>query len=150
MQNINAMEITFNRPIVPANLPQQITVSYSAPFFLFAEAARPPAEATVFPRGPVGGPLGGAGSNLVVGKVEVTDPNNTVVKFTIQSLPGGMEVKTFVPGSYTLTVPGTTNPPVIAQDNSIPLDGDFNFLPGGDFALTFDVPFQFFFIPPIL
>lgn len=148
MQNVNAIEITFNRPIVPANLPQQITISYTAPFFFFAEAARPAAEAAVFPHGPVVGPLGGGGSNLVTGTVEVTNPNNTVVKFTIQTLPGGTAVTAFVAGIYTLKVPGTTNPPVIAQDNSVPLDGDFDFLPGGDFTLTIDVPFQFFFIPP--
>ncbi len=35
---------------------------------------------------------------------------------------------------------------VIAQDNNVPLDGNFDFLPGGDFTLTIDVPFQFFFI----
>jgi hypothetical protein len=142
-QNMNAIEITFNHPVVSANLQNQITVSYSSPFFIFAEAARPPIRATVFSHGPAAGPLSGGGPNLVVGKVEVVDANNTVVRFTIQSLPGGAAATTFIPGTYTLTVFGTTNPPVIAQDNGVSFDGDFNFLPGGDFTLTFDVPLQF-------
>jgi Family of unknown function (DUF6519) len=148
---MNAIDITFNRSVNTANLLNQLTLFYTFfGFFELAQARRPSTGATPFTRAPVR-PFGGEFFR-VQGTVEVVD--STTVRFTITSpiIQGAQSV--FIPGSYALTVFGTstTNPPVTAvtaQDDGAALDGDFDFLPGGDFILNFDVSSPgFFFAPP--
>lgn len=136
---MNRLQITFNRAVVPGNLPSQVTITYNFPFFLFGEVAGPRAEAAVFPQRPVvPSPFSGGGSDVVAGTVTV-DPTQKIVTFTVTKLPI-FDSTVFLPGNYSLTVNGTTNP-VLAADNGIALDGDYNFLPSGDFTLDFDVAF---------
>ncbi len=70
----------------------------------------------------------------MAGKVDVVDADNTVVRFTVASpiLSGGVAdiPAVFLPWSYQLTLlvtAGHSVPPIMAQDNGAPLDGDFDY-----------------------
>ena len=70
----------------------------------------------------------------VAGDLQFTNTNNNVVRFiAIDSSP--------FPGfsTYTLTVSGSTEPAIRAQNDGALLDGDFDGQPGGDYVLFFEV-----------
>jgi|GEM_PF-1574550 len=160
-EKINAIQFTFNRPVDPI-LQQSVSVQFISeqsgslseagkiPLGRTAEAIKSPLEAIRILGGlasagsgsPIGLSGGGAGGAPVpvVGSVSL-DASNTIATFTVDPNAENAKYKSGFPqGSYIFSVSGTTTPVyATVGTNRIMLDGDFDFLPGGDFSMDFNV-----------
>jgi len=84
---------------------------------------------------------GGGGASVPVAGSVSLDSNNIIATFTVDPKAENAKYQNGFPeGSYTFSVSGTTTPVyATVGTNRIMLDGDFDFLPGGDFSLPFNV-----------
>jgi Family of unknown function (DUF6519) len=160
-EKINAIQFTFNRPIDPI-LQQSVSVQFlpgqsgslsgagRISLAKAAEASKSPLEAIRifggFASAGSGSPIklsGGGGGGLpvrVAGSVSL-DASNTIATFTVDPNAENEKYKNGFPqGSYSFSVSGTETPVyATVGTNRIRLDGNFDFLPGGDFSMPFNV-----------
>jgi Family of unknown function (DUF6519) len=159
-EQINAIQFTFNRPVDPI-LQQSVSVQFipeqsgpileagRIPLEKTTEVSKSPLEAIRILGGlasaasssPISFSGGGGGASVPVAGSVSLDSNNIIATFTVDPKAENAKYQNGFPeGSYTFSISGTTTPVyATVGTNRIMLDGDFDFLPGGDFSLPFNV-----------